>query len=256
MRLPKPADYDDNESKYDFTVSLVMFNEGNGRHHSSTRLYFSFTTPFHSFLRLLEDATQLCVIPQTKDEKRLINETDQEISASNPGPDIPQFSRASGEGEDAGGLELQQVPSSSTLSNMTISACLDDQSSSDESATLYSPTDPSIEPQKVTVHKIRRDARPSHVRAVPDMRSAGDRGYSLYHGPWSYYIVNERNQSSGRVWNPLADSDDYAKMLQTIERLVAMHPRDTISATVMHVSQPFEVSTLDDPDTDIDSRWM
>jgi hypothetical protein len=255
LRLPKPADYDDNESKYDFAVSLVMLSEGNGRHHSSTRLYFSFTTPFHSFLRLLEDATQLCVIPQTKDEKRLINETDQEISASNPGPDIPEFSTASGEGEDAGGLELQRVPSSSTLSNMTISACLDDQSSSDESATLYSPTDPSLEPQKVTVHKIRRDARPSHVRAVPDMRSAGDRGYSLYHGPWSYYIVNERNPSSGRVWKPLADSDDYAKMLQTIERLVAMHPKDTISATVMHVSQPFEVSTLDDPDTDIDSHW-
>lgn len=87
---------------------------------------------------------------------------------------------------------------------MTASTSLKGQSTSDESAIICAFIDYLLELQKVIAHKIRRVETSSHVRVVPELRGTGDRGYSLYNGPWSYY-VKEKSLFSGRVWQPLAD---------------------------------------------------
>lgn len=236
--MPKPADYEGNESKYEFAVSLMMLQGGSGRNHTSTRLFFNYKAPFHSFLRQLEDATQLCIIPplRAKFEGPLIKEAMTGILVAKPDLASPEAVVAGEDVQEPVEPRYKRVPSSSSTSSETTSASLTYRSSSDGSATFFDPPDLVMESQKIKVLKKRLRPRTSYATKNPELLFTRDRGYTLRDGPWSYYVMNEASPSSGRIWLRLASEDDYADMLATLRRFVKAWPSDPISATVMHVS--------------------
>ena len=215
-----------------------MLQGGDGRYHTVTRLFFNYTVPFHTFLRQLEDATQLCVIPplEVKDEEPIIKAAAPEILVAKPEPACPKSVVADEDTQDIVKPECNRVPSSSSTCSETTSASLGDWSWSDGSEIFFDPPDPVLQSQKIKVLKNRLRLRTSYATKTPKSPSIRDRGYTLNDGPWSYYVINEANPLSGRIWLRLASVDDYGDMLETLRRFAKVWPKDPISATVMHVS--------------------
>lgn len=65
--LSKPIDYNYNYKKYEFTIQLYLLKGGYGGNHFATKLCSGYNVPFYSFLKTLQDESQLCVIPPLDD---------------------------------------------------------------------------------------------------------------------------------------------------------------------------------------------
>jgi hypothetical protein len=234
--LPKPVDYNNNKSKYEVIVYLWMLQGGNGRYLRTRKLYFSYKAPFHSFLRSLQDATQLCVIPPLRidNESPVTKEACPEIAKVNTESTTSEAVVASEEEQETMESVDQRVPSSSSSRAASIS--LDGLSSSDDSTTFLDHIDPGTVSQRMKVLKNRPLPRAFNASERSGPCGTRDRGYTLDDGPWSYIVVNEASPQSGRIWQMIANSDEYLQMLETIRRRAEGCPKDTISAVVMHVS--------------------
>lgn len=236
IHVTRPAYYKDNEMKYEFHIYLRMLQGGNGRYYQSTKLYFSYNVPFYSFLRALQDATQLCVIPPHRIHVDISSsqEAGAKITGAKAEPRTlePRLSRD--DRQEAVGSFHQQI-SSPLSSSRTVSVFLHGESSND-SVTCLGPVDPVMAPQKIQAIKSPPTPKVTTVNESRKAHPGRDRGYTLEDGPWSYLVVKISSPLSGRIWQRLSDTDEYAGMLETIKWHVRAHPKDEIVAIVMHVS--------------------
>lgn len=213
---------------------LQMLYNGNGRHHGATGLAFSYNTPFHRFLRTLEDRTQLCVIPPVKISQSLsrpkkIGDRDPYLT---PEPPTPASTVTMDHAQET--IESADEKLSSSNSSRTTPITKDDQSSSSVSSTTHN--DPKTASGKIKPPKKFFSPKASTSEEISRPWSCKDRGYTLDHGPWSYRIVDQMNPPSCRIWKRLAAPDDYIEMMETIKILIATNPKKTIVAIIMHVS--------------------
>jgi hypothetical protein len=221
--------------KYEFRVYLRMLQGGSGRHATYTDLYFSYKVPFHSFLRALQDATQLCTIPPRKinAESESNQPATSKIANADVGPTTPV--RLSEDVQEGVGPVDPKTPSSSS-SSRTVSVSLSDRSSSDCSSTLYGRNDLVMESQKVQFIKPGSMPKAFITNENNKLNHSKDGGYTLGDGPWSYMVVNTTNLPSARIWQRLADTDDYVAMLEKVKWHIRDTPKDEIVAILMHVS--------------------
>ena len=237
VHVTRPADYKDNEVKYEFHIYLRMLQGGNGKHCQSTKLYFSYNVPFYSFLRALQDATQLCVIPPHRIHVDISSsqEAGAKITRAKAEPRTLEPGLSRDDRQEAVGSFDQQI-SSPLSSSRTVPVFLHGESSSNDSITCLDPVDPMIVPQKIQAIKSPPTLKVTTVDESRKAHPGRDRGYTLEDGPWSYLVVNIASPLSGRIWQRLSDTEEYAGMLETIKCQVRAHPKDEIVAIVMHVS--------------------
>jgi hypothetical protein len=230
-----------------------MLRGGSGRHAIYTDLYFSYKFPFHSFLKALQDATQLCMIPPRRinAESQSNRPATSKIANANPEPITPVRLRENV--QEVVGPAGPQTPSSS-LSSRTVSVSLSDRSSSDCSSTLYSHNDSILESQKIQHIKHRSIPKASIANENLNLNCSKDRGYTLGDGPWSYMVVNTTNLPSARIWQQLADTNDYVAMLEKVKWHTRDNPKDEIIAILMHVSPHMWYGTT--LSSNISSHWM
>ena len=238
IHLPRPTDYKGNERNYEFKVYLGMLQGGSGRHYQSTKLYFSYKVSFYGFLRTLQDATQLCIIPPHRiNAKTSLNQVaSAKITRVNAEPTTREPKLSRDDIQEVVGPFHQQLPLPSSSSRF-VSVSLSDGSSSKDNSTLFGHVNPVMASQKIQVIKNHPIPKASDARENPKPHHGRDQGYTLDDGPWSYFVVNTASPPSGRIWLPLADTDEYAEMLETIKWHVRVNPNDEIVAIVMHVSQ-------------------
>ena len=62
---PKPSDYSENPNKYEFKVYLTILVGGHGglKSLNDKPLFFDYSTEYYYFTKILQDETQLSVIP-------------------------------------------------------------------------------------------------------------------------------------------------------------------------------------------------
>ena len=183
IHVTRPAYYKDNEMKYEFHIYLRMLQGGNGRYYQSTKLYFSYNVPFYSFLRALQDATQLCVIPPHRIHVDISSsqEAGAKITGAKAKPRTlePRLSRD--DRQEAVGSFHQQI-SSPLSSSRTVSVFLHGESSND-SVTCLGPVDPVMAPQKIQAIKSPPTPKVTTVNESRKAHPGRDRGYTLEDGP-------------------------------------------------------------------------
>jgi hypothetical protein len=243
--LPKPADYSRNKQKYEFKVTLMTLKGGDSSTLIGTRLFFSYNVLFHSFLRTLQDETRLCIIPPLRINQGLVSIKDVTSEA----PETTEIYaksitteaiREDDKAQDNAAFEFHRIPILTPCYN---SASQDGEPSADDRAGLIGPNDLIMDTHKVTA-----------LNNGPEERSSGnDRGYTLEHGPWSYYVVSKTHPAV-RPWVQLVNMNDYAEMLDTLKRRTKEDPQDEVSAIIMHVSPDFGYKPLGSTTNNI-SQW-
>ena len=224
--LPKPADYSRNKQKYEFKVTLMTLKGGDSSTLIGTRLFFSYNVLFHSFLRTLQDETQLSIIPPLRINQGLVSIEDVTSEAPKDTEISTKSITTEAIGEDDKAQNhaafVHRIP---ILTPCSSSVSQDGEPSADDRAGLRGPNDSIMDTYKVTA-----------LNNGPQEHSSGnDRGYTLEHGPWSYYVVSKAHPAV-RPWVQLVNMNDYAEMLDTLKRRTNEDPQDEISAIMMHVS--------------------
>lgn len=203
-----------------------MLQEGSENRLTDTSLFFAYGTPFHYFLRQLEDATQLCV----KAHSHIDRECGSFINA-------PRYE----------GLEFHGAPSSEAPSITSDRAKAIDQTGQQESSPFSSnpsTTSPyflGLGLQMTSNQTTRNNSEASRLATSHILRDPVDRGYTLDHGPWYYYVAHE-TCTSEYSWIQLTDANEYAVMLSTIRKYSASCPATPALTKLIHVSVIYHLS--------------
>lgn len=213
---PKPADYQTNPKRYKFIANLMMLRGGDGRNICNTNLYFTYDTPFHHFLRVLQEATQLSVIPPLEE---------------------PQFSFSSEE-ENNNERSSKEVPLEADISEISSPSTLvaiDSPKQMSRENRNSSPSPPPVQKLYIQSNKTKsfQDIKIAHnpkqetsLRDIPP----SSRGYTLYHGPWHVRIPTKP-----RTTLDISSETGYLWLLDKLKRLDT-EGSDLKKFFIMHVS--------------------
>jgi len=194
----------------------MMLRGGDGRNIYNINLYFTYDTPFHHFLRVLQEATQLSVIPPLE-EPQFSFSFEEEINNERSSKQIPLEA------------EISEISTPSTL------VAIDSPKQMSREDRNNSPFPSPIQKLYTQSNKaksfqdIEIAHKPKQEISLCDIPPSS-RGYTLYHGPWHVRIP-----TNPRTTLDISSKADYLGLLDRLKRLDT-EGSDLKRFFIMHVS--------------------